>query len=239
MPIFAVQGPRLITAPTGIQIDPSTPARWSGQPADNVDLTSASFSAPAGALLVLGVMMVTANSLASGVQVADTGGLVWTRQAFDELGPNGGSGYASLWTAVAGGAAARNINVRRTVDAGSTGSGVDDLVNCKCFVVTGQHASFLGATFGGNSLSNPWNVPIFTSTADNSFAFVQSAEEQNSNNATISSDMTYDTVDPPLGFYGILTGYKALGTIGAKTVNLNNPGGGAQWNACAIEVKPA
>lgn len=218
-----------------IAIDGSTPIRFTGTPADNADITSASFTAPSGAVLVCCVSADTGPSTDITILVSDTGGLTWTKRAEQDAGVAGfDGGHASVWSATTVSSVSRTIGVRRT----STGGGNSNRISAKCYVVTGQHASPFGAA--GQSFSNTNNLtaPIFTSTAANSFAFVAACDWQQLG-APASSDLTIDTGDYA-GFISVISGFKDCGTTGAETANLDAGGtASASWTWAALELLAA
>lgn len=217
-----------------LAVDASSPARFTGTPDDNVDITSASFTPPAGAL---GVVCISTNSngQATLVSVSDSQGGTWTEQVRRNLTEAGFEGHASIWTRNSGlPNTSMTVSVRRTNDSGGTGA--FDRVSAKAYVVTGQHATPVPTTGEGSSSTNNLTASIFTSAHTNSFAFV-AATEWNANGLPTSSDLTIDAFNHA-GVLSGLSGFKDLSTAGAETANLDAATtAAAEWNWAAIEVR--
>lgn len=216
-----------------LAVDSSSPARWSGAPADNVDITSAAFTPPTNALIVV---CVATNSLgqATVASVSDSQSKTWVEHARRNLA-DGNEGHASIWSADGFANSSMTISVRRT-----NGSGDPDTngIWVKAYVITGEHSTPFVQASENSSGTNNLTASLFTSTHANSFAFV-SASEWNALGAPTSSDLTIDAFHQA-GFMSGVSGFKDLGTTGAETANLNAGGSGtAAWNWVAIEVREA
>lgn len=217
-----------------LAVDGSSPALWSetSLSAGPKSLTSASFTAPAGSLLVVCVEFDNygANTVGS---ISDSGGLTWTLSASQD-GPFETSwinGFVRIWTAPAPSAVSRTITISRTSAATAP-------TWAKCYVVTGQAASPTGATGGAIDATNDLTAAVFTSTAANSLVFV-SALDWSASGTPTSSDLTADT-GHLAAQASIISGYKDAGAIGAETANINAGGtGAADWRWCALEIKAA
>src|SRR5688572_32343873 len=116
-----------------IAIDASSPIRFTGTPANNVDITSASFTPPAGSVLVVCVSADT-NGNTDNITISVSGGsLTWTNRVEHDPGDAGAmGGHASIWTAVQASSVSMTVSVRRTAGNGSTGR-----ISVKVYVVTG------------------------------------------------------------------------------------------------------
>lgn len=221
-----------------LALDGSTPASWTGTPADNVDITSASFTPPSGSLCLVCVDANSNSSQAVVVSVSDSLGGTWNEEVRRNLTEGGFEGHVSIWkrvTALSG--SAMTVSVRRTNDAG----GADpefDRVRAKAYVITGQHATPIPTIGEGSSTTNNLTASIFTSAHANSWALV-CAEDWNALGAPTSSDLT--TGADAWNQSGVLSGFnglKSLGAAGAKTANLNAAGSGAaSWNWVAVEIR--
>jgi hypothetical protein len=216
-----------------LAIDASTPIRWTGTPAQNVDITSASFTAPSGALLVMCVGGDTSSGgVTNTLSASDSGGLTWTsrgKRDGNENPPNGG--ISEIFTAVTVSAVARTASVRRTTTGGGT-----NRLSAKLYVVTGQDASPIGNAAEGGSTTNNLTATGPTTTAANSYVFY-AATEWNQLGSPTSSDLTEDAFDHASQVSG-LSGYEAVATAGATTANLDAGGtGAAAWGFIGLEIK--
>ena len=123
--------------------------------------------------------------------------------------------------------------VRRTAGDGGT-----NRISAKGYVVTGQHASPIGANGEGSSTTNNITPTVFTSTGENSFGF-GAACDWSANGTPASSDLTEDAADYA-GAISVEDGYKDLGASGAETMNFDAAGtGAATWNWVALEILAA
>lgn len=214
----------------GIAIDASTPIRWTGTPNDSVALTSASFTPPAGSLLVLCLSSDSTASQSPVFTVATTG-LTWTKQIQKDFAATGENGHASIWTCPQASSAARTCAVTR----GSGSLGGTKRVSCKLYAITGQDASPVGASGGGGSTTNNMTASIFISTGANSLA-VACATDWAQLGVPTSSDLTVDGGDYS-GAVSVMSGYKALGSIGSQTANIHAGSAGTpNWNWVALEI---
>ena len=218
-----------------IAVDGSTPARFTGTPADNVDITSASFTPPAGALLVCCVSM-NSNGVGTLASVSDSQGGTWVEDVRRNF-TDGLEGHASVWHRLNAPNTSMTVSVRRTNSSGGGGDPDFNRISAKCYVVTGAHASSPVPTVGeGSSATNNLTASIFTSAFANSFAFV-AATDWNANGTPTSSDLTVDAFHHA-GVLSGMSGFKSLGATGAKTANLDAAGtAAAEWNWAAVEVR--
>lgn len=225
-----------------ISVDSSVP-RWTGTPANDVDLLSDPFTPADGSLLVLCVSADTTSGdqPAADITIAVSGGsLTWTIRDEHDRGTDATinvaaeGGHSSVWTAPVGTGESMTVAVQR-----SDGDGGTNRISCKVYIVTNQHASPIGAAAAGViNTTNDLTATLFTSTADNSYSFV-AAVDWAQNGSPTSSDLTEDSADYT-GAISVMSGYKDNGATGAQTGNLNAAGaGGAQWTWAAVEIKPA
>lgn len=222
-----------------LAIDSSSPIRWTGTPANNVDITSASFTPPAGALLVVCASFNETSATPVEGSVSDSQSLTWTLQGRRNDGDAGGlNGGAEIWTAIVSTSTSMTVSVRRTTDAGGTGG--TRRVSAVCYVVTGQHATPVPTVGEGSSTTNNLTASIFTSAFADSLAIVAGTEwNVPTDGVPVSSDLTEDGANYA-GNLSVLAGHKTLGAAGAQTANLDAAGTGAcEWNWVAIEVRDA
>lgn len=214
-----------VVSGAGLAIDGSTPARFA---ANATSTTSASFTAPSGALLVCCVAMDGDSGTSYSAVVSDSGGLTWTTRVARAPGESGLSGGGVLIaTATTTSAASRTVTVTR--------SGVTRQMSAVCYVVTGQNASPIGANGENNSTTNAITPSVLTSTGANSLLFV-SAIDWNANGAPTSSDLTANAANYS-GLISVISGYKVLGAAGAQTANLDAAGtSAAAWTWVALEI---
>ncbi len=219
-----------------VSIDASTPVRFTGTPAHNgvAVITSASFTPPAGAMLVVCVNSDTLNIVDTQTSVvSDTQGESWSQRAARQ--PNEGSsglgGFSAIHVAIATASVARTVSVSLT--------GVDTStrrVSAKVYVLTSQHATQTGAANGeGSSTTNSITPALFTSTNADGLAIVCDTDWQ-ANGTFTSSDLTVDTAHYA-GEISVMSGYKTISSVASISGNMDASGAGAAEHAwCAIEV---
>jgi hypothetical protein len=221
-----------------LAVDASTPARWSAATLGaNATFTSASFTPPAGALLVLMIASDSNAQTALTFTVADSQSGAWTQQVKEDgtdLDPATGGG-AYVWT--------RNTttsNTSMTITATrvtSPGEGTGR-VSCMAYVVTGQAASPVGATARNKQTSGTsWTPAGPTTTVANAFIFAVFTDWQ-ANPSPASSDLTADGLQYS-GAISVLSGYKNVASAGATTANFNVSSGTMNTCYCALEIQPA
>lgn len=220
-----------------IAIDGSSPVRFTGTPNNNVDITSASFTAPANSVLVCCVSADTNGSAADiTISVSDSGSLTWTNRVEMDPGTSGAeAGHASIWTAVQTSSASRTVSVRRTAGNGST-----NRISAVVYVVTGADTTTpTGATGSGHSTTNNITPNVYTSTVNNSRGF-GCGTDWNQLGTPTSSD-TEDGADYA-GAISVISLYKAADTTPvSSTVSMNFDAAGtgaAAWNWTALEILP-
>lgn len=229
-----------------LAIDASTPIRWTGTPADDVNITSPSFTAPSGAILVLTVEAdsTTANQAGADltITVGDSGGLTWTQRVeadkgtvagWDGVGEGGG---AYIFTATTVSATARTVTVQR-----SNGNGGTNRISCKLYAVTGQNTTDpIGASGTGSTTTNDSALAVLTTEQANSLVFLCLTDWSQSGSPS-SSDGTEDSADYS-GAISVMSAYEAQGAAGAVTMNANHGGTGnvvTIWAALEIIEEPA
>lgn len=229
----------------GVLVDATTPARWTGVVNANTggSVTSASFTAPAGALLVLTAEYDTANVWTAGTRTpSDTGGLPWTA-AVEHLGseatPGGGSG---VWTAGTTSAVARTVTLALGAPTPSASGWGTGRVSCKLYVLTGADVSgtpvdAVTASNEGGSATNDLTTTSLTPGADG--LLVVSDCDWNQLGVMTSSDLTLDSADYS-GAISVASGYKACSSGVGVTADLNAGGtAAAQHKWCQIVVRAA
>jgi hypothetical protein len=222
-----------------IAIDASSPIRFTGTPANNVDITSASFTPPTGSVLVVCVSADT-NGSGDNITISVSGSsLTWTNRVEHDPGDASAmGGHASIWTPADGStvpASSQTVSVRRTAGNGSTGR-----ISVKIYVVTGADtADPTGATGENHSTTNNITPNAYTSTVNNSRAF-GCATDWNQLGVPTSTD-TEDGADYS-GAISVVSLFKAADTAtSGTTVTMNFDAGGtgnAEWNWVALEVRP-
>ena len=171
----------------------------------------------------------------SAITISVSGGsLTWTNRVERDLGDAGAnSGHASIWTAPVGTGASMTVSVRRTTTGGGT-----NRISAKVYLVTGQHASPIGAVGEGSSTTNDITPTVFTSTGENSYGF-GAACDWSANGIPVSSDLTEDGADYSLAI-SVVDGFKDLGASGAESMNFDAfDVAAATWNWAALEILAA
>lgn len=212
-----------------LAIDASTPVRWRANVSASAGgtVTSASFTAPAGAVLVLTAQYDTTAAWTAGTRTAtDSGGLTWTLLA-ERLGSDttagGGSG---IWWAQASTSAARTVSFTLGAASGSYGTGQ---VSCLCYVVTGADAAAVWDGTGANNKGGSTSTTLTTTsiTAGGTGLLFVSDCEWNEKGLLTSSDLTIDTGDYP-GAISVASGYKSVSNGAAVTGSLTAGAAGPQ-----------
>lgn len=218
-----------------ISVDDTTVPRFTGTPANGVDITSGSFT-PANDTVLVACVSADTNGAADNITISVSGGgLTWSQRIERDPGSSGSSGHASIWRAVVGTGASMQVAVRRTAGHGSTGR-----ISCKVYIVTeADTAAPDGNTGSGSSTTNNITPNVYTSGTNNSRGF-GCATDWNQLGTPTSTD-TEDGADYA-GAISVISLYKAADTATAGTVvTMNFDGGGAaaaDWNWVAYELKP-
>lgn len=199
--------------PSGISIATS-PA----QTAVGTNPTTASFTAPAGSLLVASV---TPNSTGT---MSNTGtALTWTLRST--------SGGSRIFTAP-------NPTLQSSITATTTGANIA----LKIWVVTGADLSSpVGATNSGSTTTNNATVAVYTSTVNNSRGFCAAGELNGLGPGATSTD-TFAVTYLGSAVAGMSLNKAANTTPSATAVTFNMDGNGtsaADWNWAAVEILPA
>lgn len=217
-----------------VAVDGSTPVRWTGTVNSGVGITSASFTAPTDALLV-----VCGNSDGSDVDwtpaVSDSGGLTWTsRVARTQLEGLTGGGTAIL-------TARTTSSVSRTVSWAPTWTpSATHLQSAKLYVLTGVDVGgtpvdTVGANNEGSSTTN--NLTTTSITAGANGLLICADTDWNELGVFTSSDLTIDTADYA-GAISVCSGYKSVSNGASVNGNLDAGGSAAaQHKWCQIIVR--
>jgi hypothetical protein len=226
----------LSPAQAAIAIDASTPVRFAGQPADNVDMTSASFTPPDNSVLLVMVNADTNGGTSISVSVSDSTSRSWTTIVERNGGEAGAqSGYAGAFFAVVTTGSSMTVGVRRAAN------GATNRMSAKVYVITGANtASPVGNSDEGSSTTNNISPTIYTSSVNNSRGF-GAADDWSALGVPTSTD-TADAATYA-GHISVISAYKASDTATANTavtMNFDAFGAGAPaWNWVGVEVKPA
>lgn len=217
-------------------VDASTPIRWAGTPAALGNSTSASFTAPTDALLVL-CLNADGGTANLTIAVTDTGGLTWTERVRRDITEATTGGHSSIWTARTTSTTARTVNWTRT---GGDSSGKQ--VSAKLYVVTGVDVGgtpvdTVSAANEGGSATNNLTTTSVTPGA-NGLLFVCDTEWNALGNFEASSNLTEDKAT----YTGISvdSGYRTCSSGVGVTANLNAFGAAAaQHKWCQVVVREA
>ena len=212
-----------------IAVDASTPVRWSGSSASNNAITSASFTAPANALLVCCPILdgdTTYDPFTWTDKVTDSGGLTWTLHILRDNMETTEGGGSAIYTARTTSAAARTVSFNPTWFA-NTGTALQK--SAKLYVLTGVDVDgtpvdTTGANNEGGSLTNSINTTSIT-PGGTGLLIVNDADWTSSGTFQASSDLTQDTAD--FADISVCSGYKVCTSGVGVTGNLNAAGTGA------------
>ncbi len=233
-----VASPGLASSSTGtVSVDDSTIARWTGNPANNVDITSASFTPAAGTVLVVAVNADTSASADITTSVSSSPALTWTNRSERDWGSGATNGHTSIWTATVSSSASTTVSVRRTVGTGGT----TNRISAKAYIVSGADtASPVGQVGSGASTTNNLTAAAYTSSVNNSRG-IGAATDWTQQGVPTSTDVGDGA--HYVGQLAVLSAYKAASTPlsgTAVTLNFDAAGAGApQWGWVAIELKPS
>ena len=225
-----------------IAVDASTPARWAADLANNGTQASASFTAPADALLVACISFDGDSvALHGGPTFADSGGLTWTQQVIRTNSETTAGGGSAIYTA------RTTSSVARTATLGRDGAGSDSATqkqySCKLYVLTGVDVDgtpvdTVGASNEGGSNTN--NLTTSSVTPGANGLLICCDTDWNALGAyEASSDLTQDTTTYT-GEISVCSGYKTCTSGVGVTGNLNAAGtSAAQHKWCQITVREA
>lgn len=229
----------------GILVDASSPVRWTGTNNNNIANlggdTSASFTAPANALLVC-CIQYDSNNVGTGAQsdIKDSGGLTWTLRVERLPTEATAGGGSAIWTAATTSSAARTVTAAYLVNGGPN-SGTAR-ISARCYVLTGADVSgtpvdTVGASNEGGSSTNDLTTSSVTPGADG--LLVVADCDWNQLGVLTSSDLTIDSADYS-GAISVASGYKACSSGVAAHGDLNAGGtAAAQHKWCQIVVRAA
>lgn len=221
-----------VTASSPLQFDSSAPPRVNLPHATGNSATSASFTAPAGSLLVVVAetdqfyVGFTGGVGAATMAIADSGGLTWVKRVERNF-----NAIVTIWTAEVPTSASRTVTVTRT--------GTEFIpMSFKVYVVTGHNPSdYIGASGSGSYTTNNNTFDVLTAEQSNSLLFV-SAADWTAPGAPTSSDLTYEN-GHVAGQFSYLGGYRYNAAPGAASVSID-AGGTADvlmtW--AALEILP-
>lgn len=207
-----------------LAVDASSPIRFTGTPAGGGTITSASFTPPAGSIIVVTVQSDTddagtGTTFAYSDSVDGTTG--WGERIKRDDADDSNGGAVSIGTKVVGASVAMTVTVTRSGSDGST-----NRVSAKAYVVTGQNSSDpLGAVGEASVTTNNTTPTILTTEQDNSLIFV-SVSDWNQLGSPASSDGIEDSADYS-GAISVMSMYEAQTTAGAKTMNIDFGGTGS------------
>lgn len=218
-----------------IAVDSSSPARFSGSPTTGGSITSASFTAPADALLVVCLEADAGTSETLAVTASDSGGLTWTTRVERNSNETTTGGYSGIFTARTTSSASRTVSLTR--------SGSSQLMSAKVYVVTGADVDgtpvdTVGASNEGGSNSNNLTTSSITPGA-NGLLFAADADWNALGTFQSSSNLTQNTAHYS-GLVSVCDGYRTVTSGVAATANLNAAGtSAAQHKWCQIVVREA
>ncbi|MEU4224270.1 hypothetical protein AB0F17_08255 [Nonomuraea sp. NPDC026600] len=208
-----------------LAIDASTPALASGTSSS----TTASFTAPAGSLLVA---LCADEDGTVGTMSNSSTALTWTARVSRTSAESGVFVSLIVFTAVAATSVARTVTYTSAVGGSQT--------DLKVLVVTGADVvgTPAGAVGEGNSTTINLTVNAYTSTVANSRGVGIAADGNAAGNPT-SSDTGF--AFNHAGAYSGIAVHKAADTaVGGSTVTLNFNGGASarDWAWVAVEILP-
>jgi hypothetical protein len=208
-----------------VAVDASSPVRWSGQNiANNATFASASFTPPAGSVIVICVNDDSTTSEAGNAFTLSGGGLTYAALV-ERLGTETTTGgYSGIYKATGASGAAVTITATRTSGTASTGR-----FSAKAYVLTGVDATTpfdtVGASNEGGSATN--NLTTSSVTPGANGLLIACDTDWNTLGAfEASSDLTQDTATYPSAI-SVCSGYKAVTSGVGATANLNAAGTGA------------
>jgi hypothetical protein len=181
------------------------------------------------------LLVVCANCSGDGAG-ADTyavtgGSLTWTERAHRDHSNNNNRGTASIWTAPVTTGASMTVTFTIATSAGSA----YQRASVKVYIVTGQHASPIGASTTNTTTTNPTNAALTATGAGRLFGC---AAEWNEVGTPTSSD-TGD-VGVYTGLVNVISAFKASDHVsGSQTINFNYGGAGPASNYALLEILAA
>lgn len=221
-----------------VAVDASSPIRFSGTCTAGASITSASFTAPADALIVACLSRDGNDDTEHGTTGAsDSGGLTWTKRVERTCTEATAGGGSAIFTARTTTSASRTVTLTRT---GGPGAGVT--WSCKIYVLTGVDVDgtpvdTVGANNEGGSGTN--NLSTTSITPGATGLLLCADTDWNQRGLFTSSNLTIST-DDFAGLISVCSGYRTC-TSGVS-VNGNLDAGGtslAQHKWCQIIVREA
>jgi hypothetical protein len=219
-------GPPLLT------VDAATVARTTGAPANNVDLTTASFTPPNNSLLLLMINADQNSSATFTLVVSDSGAHTWTNSVSRS---DGVGGHASAWYTTISTGQSMTISVKRTTANGGTNT-----ISFKTYIVGNyDQTTPIGATGNNFSATNDLTASLYTSTVNASRGFGTATDW-----SALGTPISTDTGDAgtTAGAISYISAYKAADTASsgtAVTMNFDAATGTPAWNWVGIEIRPA
>lgn len=231
-----------------IAVDASSPVRFTGtwHVTNGGSITSASFTAPADALLVLCGEVDSndgagARPVAADLTASDSGGLSWTQQVARAGNEAAANGMSAIFTARTTSEVARTVSlVGGVITATDWGTG---RASAKLYVLTGVDVDgtpvdTVGASNEGGSTANSLVTTSVTPGA-NGLLIAADTDWNALGTYDASADLTQDTAHYT-GAISVCDGYKACTSGVGVTANLNAGGTSeAQHKWCQIVVREA
>lgn len=211
---------------------------FSGNP---LTATSASFTPANGSLLVLFVHAGEADANRVSSSSVSGGSLTWTKQQENGSGFNGGGAnteaYAAVWTAPVVTGAPMTI----AAQIGWQDNFSDYDVSGKVYIITGQHASPIGAKNKGGPTSDSGTgiSPTLIASTSGIGRVLYGGSERNGGSGSPGDPTSTDTADHAYlsTILGVLSAYKGSNHSSGASVAGNLDGAGATvWNWVAIEI---
>jgi hypothetical protein len=222
-----------------IAVDASSPVRFNlllqKQPTSPFAMTSASFTAPANALLVA-CSSHDGDGTAGTITVTDSGGLAWTERVSRTWAETTLGAASFIVTARTTSAVARTVTVTRGVN----GEASARRGSCKIYVLTGVDVDgtpmdTVGANNEGGSTTN--DITTTSITPGETGLLICCDCDWTAGGVFTSSDLTIDTATHA-GEMSVCSGYKVCTSGVAVTGNLNAGGtAAAQHKWCQLIVR--
>lgn len=227
-----------------IAVDASSPIRWTGtwSASDGGSITSAAFTAPADALLVLCGQADTSSTGDGVLTGTDSGGLTWTTRIARTGTESTAGGNSVIATARTVSAVSRTVNLVGN-DPGGTNKWGTGRASAKLYVLTGVDVDgtpvdTVGAGNEGFSSTNDMTTTSITPGA-NGLLIVSDCEWNALGDFEASSDLTQDSAHYASAI-SVCSGYKTCTSGVGVTGNLNANGSSAahhKW--CQVTVREA
>lgn len=215
-------------------VDASSPVRWTGLYGVGAGgtITSAAFTAPTDALLVLCGEVDSSTGVAAlppgNLTASDSGGLVWTTRVERAGSETTAGGVSIIFTARTTSSVSRTVNV---IGANVGAGGVDygsGRASAKLYVVTGADVNgtpvdaVTAANEGGDTTNNSLTTTALTPGA-NGLLFAADCEWNERGAFDASSNLTQDTTTYA-SQVSVCDGYRTVTSGVSATANLNAGG---------------